>query len=70
MVSMAAVPAWRREGGKEGLRKGRGNFCGEVGRYGCQNDGLGELDTMVREGGRRGEREGGREEGRTSIGEP
>jgi hypothetical protein len=26
----------------------------EVGRYGCQNDGLDEADMMVREGGREG----------------
>jgi len=39
-------------------------FCVEVGRYGCQNDGLDEADTMGREGGRKGGREegmGGRE---------
>jgi len=32
----------------------------ELGRYWCQNDGLGEADTIVREGGR-GRKEGGRE---------
>jgi len=45
-------------------------FFWEVGRYGCQNDGLDELDTMVWEGGREEGREGkeggegGRELGR------
>jgi hypothetical protein len=34
----------------------------EVGRYGCQKDGLDELDSMGREGGR-ARREGGREAG-------
>jgi hypothetical protein len=29
----------------------------EVGRYGCQNDGLDDADTMGREGGREGGRE-------------
>jgi len=33
----------------------------EVGAYGCQNDGLDEADTMVRERGREGGGEGGRE---------
>jgi len=40
---------------------------GELGRYGCQNDGIDEADTMVREGGREGGVEGrveGGEEGR------
>jgi len=46
-----------REGGREGLVK---KVIWNVGRYGCQNDGLGERDTMVREGGREGG-EGGRE---------
>jgi len=32
----------------------------EGGRYGCQNDGLGEADTMGKEGRRKGGREGGR----------
>jgi len=34
---------------------------GEVGRYGCQNDGLDELVAMR---GKRGEEEGGKEGGR------
>ena len=34
-------------------------FFGEVGRYGCQNDGLGEADTMVIRKRREGGREGG-----------
>jgi hypothetical protein len=54
-----------REGGREGgrgQRVGRSeNIFGEVGGYGCQNNGLGELDTMVREGAREGGREGRRE---------
>ena len=58
-----------REGGREGwVRKGHILFLGEVGRYGCRNDGLDETDTMVREGGREGNEggmEGGREGGRT-----
>jgi len=42
-----------REGGREGGREGYlswsvGFFLWEVGRYGGQNDGLDELDTMVR----------------------
>jgi len=48
-----------REGGREeGREGGRGGgrgqilFPSEVGRYGCQNDGLEEADTMGREGGR------------------
>ena len=40
----------------------------EVGRYGCHFDGLGEADTMGREGGREGGAEVGREGGRD--GEP
>ena len=46
-------------------------FGGEVGRYVCQNDGLDEDDTIVKEGeregrreGRRGGREGEKEESR------
>jgi len=55
-----------REGGEGGREGGRGE--GEVGKiqkvlevgtYGCQNDGLDELDTMVGEEGREGGREGG-----------
>jgi len=38
---------------------------GNVGRYGCQNDGLDEPDTIVWRRGREGGREGGRERGRT-----
>jgi len=38
-------------------------FFLEVGRYGCQNDGPDEADTMGSEGGRKGGREGGREGG-------
>ena len=45
-----------KEGGREG-GVGRENIIFlEVGTYGCQNDGLGELDKM-------GRREGGREGG-------
>jgi len=40
----------------------------EVGRYGCQNDGLGELDIMVEKKRREGGREGGRERGRVYLG--
>jgi len=41
-----------------GVRDGSDSFGGEVGRFGCQNDGLDEADTVVEEGGREGGREG------------
>ena len=50
-----------REGVREGGVSFQITFWGEVGRYGFQNDGLDEADTMARERGREG---GGREEGR------
>ena len=51
-----------KEGGREGWvgRSGKKVF-GEVGRYGCQNDGLDEADAKVREEGREEGKEGGRD---------
>ena len=65
------ISSWRtREGGREGGRKGGVGeksdyfFGWKVGRYGCQNDGLDEADTMGRVRRREGGRERGREGGR------
>jgi len=44
-----------------GLGKGHFFLCPEVGRYGCQNDGLDEANMMVRVGGGGGKK-GGREQ--------
>jgi len=45
-----------REGGTEGgVRSPNNMYLWEVGRYGCQNDGLDEADTMGRKEGRRKE---------------
>ena len=59
-----------REGGREGGKEGGvGEWVGqreggrEGGRYGCQNDGLDELDTTVMNK----ESEGGREGGRATL---
>jgi len=52
---MATPGEGRREGGREGWVEAFLGGCLEVGRYGCQNDGLDEADTMVREGRREGE---------------
>ena len=52
-----------REGGREGGVGGQEQmYFWEVGKNGCQNDGLDEADTMGREGGREGRREEGRED--------
>jgi len=40
-----------REGGREGWVKSENTF-GKVGRYGSQNGGLDEADTMTREEGK------------------
>jgi len=44
---------WRRRGGEGGREGGVGGgakfVTREVGIYGCQNDGLDELDTIARE---------------------
>jgi hypothetical protein len=56
------------EGGREGGVGGRGRIfpCLEVGRYGCQSDGLREADTVVRKVGREGRE--GRREGKIMLG--
>ena len=62
-----------REEGKEGGREGGGGWEGhfflnsQVEKYGCQNDGLDEADTMVSMGRKEGGREEGREEGREDV---
>jgi len=49
-----------REGGRDGSVKGHFSSFSKVGRYGCQNDGLKEADTIVKTRGRERGREGGR----------
>jgi len=55
--------------GSEGEREGgrEGGMGVEVGRYGCQDEGLDEADTVVRRRGREGGRGGGREGRREGV---